>query len=305
MRVIKRDDKILSISHLDADGVAAQIVLGNVFKNIEYINYQFVKIDEGLPRLNFSMYDHVFITDIYPAYHKLMDISDKFILLDHHETARDLHCPAKMRFVDTAQCGAALTKLFVENYFKIKLSHLDRYIFLINDYDLWNHTDPFSRKFNFIYDMYRKMNKNMSEYRKRFMTGNVNLTPEEIDHLASIDRDYKVVYDGLEIMEFEHIKGGFVLSATRFLNELCHDLMKNNGYNIVFIRNTDTGHISVRHNMPAFNAGEFLTKNNLGGGHKFAAGMSAIEPEDIPKKLLAIEKFLYVNFPEIRKSFMI
>ena len=150
--------------------------------------------------------------------------------------------------------------------------------------------------------MYRRINKNMSEYRKRYMTGNINLTPEEADYLASIDRDYKAVYDGLDIMEFEHIKGCFVLSATKFLNELCHDLMNNNGYLIVFIRNTDTGHISVRHKMPSFNAGEFLTKHNLGGGHKFAAGMSAIEPADIPKKLLTIEKFLYVNFPEIQKS---
>jgi oligoribonuclease NrnB/cAMP/cGMP phosphodiesterase (DHH superfamily) len=208
-----------------------------------------------------------------------------------------------MRFIDTTQCGAALTKKFIEHYFKITLSHLDKFIYHINDYDLWIHQSPFSRQLNMLYDMYRKVNRNMGEYRKRFMGGNINLMQEETDYLAAKEKEYHSVYDALELMEFEHIHGGFVLSATQFINELCTDLMNANGYYIVFMRNGETGHISLRHRIPEFNAGEFLTKNNLGGGHRNAAGMTKIEPENIPKVLRTIEKYLYTHYPIVQKQF--
>ncbi len=303
MRKIDREDKILSISHLDADGIASQIVLGNVFKNIKYFTYQFVKIDESLNKIDFSPYDHVFVTDIYPSVHKLMDLTDKFILLDHHETALPLHNPAKMRFVDLNQCGASLTKSFIEHYFKIRLEHLDRFIYLINDYDLWIHADPFSKKFNLLYGMYRGINKDMSYYRKRFMYGNVALSEEELLYIEGKEREYKIVFDDIEMMEFEHIKGGLVLNVNKFVNEICSDLMEHNGYRIVFLRNPDTGHTNVRHNIPGLNIGKLLEEHDLGGGHKNAAGMKILNPDVFTKSIMVIEKFLYKNFPEVRKDF--
>lgn len=302
MRRINRDDKILSISHSDADGVAAQVVLGNVFKNIKYLIYQFVKIDDALNLFDFSPYDHVFLTDIYPSVFKIMDRTDKLIFLDHHDTSKELHDPKKMRFVDTNQCAASLTKNFVEAYFKIKLSHLDKFIYYINDYDLWLHRDPFSRKFNLLYDMYRGVNRDLSKYRERFMNGNVLLSEEEAEYIAGKEREYTTVLDGLEMIEFNHIKGAFVINAPSFINEISHDLMNNNGYRIVFIKSAVTDHISVRHNVESLNMGELLTKNNIGGGHPKAAGMSKMENDKLIKILLTIEKYLYLHYPEMRRS---
>lgn len=301
MRIIKQTDKILSISHSDADGLACQIVLGNVFKNINYCIHQFVKVDSALTSIDYSPYDHVFITDIYPSVHKLMDISDKFILLDHHDTAAALHDPKKMRFVDQSMCGAALTKKFLEAYFKIAMPYLDRFIFLIDDYDRWKHTDPFSKDFNLLYDMYRGVNRDMSAYRNRFMGGNVLLSEEEVDYINGKHKEYKTVYDGIELLEFNHINGALVINVENFVNEICHDLMTNNGYKIVFLVNAKTGHTNVRHCEQSLNIGELLTKLDMGGGHKFAAGMKKIEPTDeFTKKILTLEKYLYKYYPDMR-----
>ena len=302
MRIIKQTDKILSVSHSDADGLACQVVLGNIFKNIDYIIQPFVKIDNVLATADFSQYDHVFITDIYPSVHQIMNRSDKFILIDHHDTALPLHDPKKMRFVDQSQCGAALVKKFVEAYFKIPLPHLDRFIYLINDYDLWLHKDPFSKDFNLLYDMYRGINKDMSAYRSRFMGGNVLLSDEEVDYIDGKHKEYTATYNGIEMIEFNHINGALVINVKSFVNEICHDLMVNNGYKIVFLVNAGTGHTNVRHCAQSLNIGELLTKLDLGGGHKFAAGMRKIEPAELfTKKLLTLEKFLYMNFPEMRR----
>lgn len=300
MRTIKKTDKVLSISHLDGDGVASQIVLGNVFPNITYVLSQFVKFDILLADCDFSSYDHVILTDIYPTNPKLIDISDKIILIDHHDTALPFHNPSKMRFVDQDQCAAALTKLIMEKYFKVSLSHLDKFIYLINDYDLWIHKDPFSKDFNLLYEMYRLHNRDMSKYRERFMKGNVLLTDEEVDYIKSQHAEYNRIYNNVELVEFNHINGALVVNVEKFVNEICQDLMKNNGYNIVFIRNSKTGHINVRQNIPIINIGEILSKFDVGGGHRFAAGMRAMEADEFLKTVLELEKYLYTHYPEIR-----
>lgn len=300
MRVIKQTDKILSISHCDADGVAAQVVLGNVYPNIEYSIQQYVKIDEYLySRVNYDAYDHIFITDIFPSIPKALDRSDKFIVLDHHETALPYHDPKKMRFIDTSMCATALTKLFLEKYYKIRLAHLDRYVELINDYDLWIHADPFSKSFNLIYDMYHD---DRGRYRQRFMNGDVNLTAEEQNFIKQKKIEYKETYDSLELVEFEHIKGCLVLNSDKFINEICENLMQSEGYKIVFFRSTKNGHTSVRHCVNDLNIGELLTQQGLGGGHRKAGGMNELNSELLVKKILALEKLLFMNFPEVRRT---
>lgn len=308
MRIIKPEDKILSLSHCDSDGLACQIVLANVFKNIKFSTQSFYKVDSIIQFIDLDKFDHVFITDIFPSVQKLLDRSDKFILIDHHDSSIAYHDPKKMRFNDITMCGAALTKKFIEAYYKIKLSHLDRYIYLVNDYDMWFHKDPFSKDFNMMYEMYKDMNPKiygdgnnyMSAYRNRFMNGDVNLTQQELDFIAGKKEEFKQVYEALEIVEFQHIKGCLVINANGFINEICSDLLDSGNYRIVFLRNTKNGHISVRHNIENLNIGEFLTKNNLGGGHKKSAGMDIMDADTMTKKLLTMEKVFYANYPEVR-----
>ncbi len=51
---IDTKSKILSISHNDLDGVVCQIILGQVYKNIHYINASFYKIDSILKEIHFD-----------------------------------------------------------------------------------------------------------------------------------------------------------------------------------------------------------------------------------------------------------
>ena len=69
----------------------------------------------------------------------------KIILLDHHESALDLHDPSKNRFVIPSMCGAKLTQRFLERCFNLDLSKFDNLIYLTQDYDLWIHSNKKSK----------------------------------------------------------------------------------------------------------------------------------------------------------------
>ena len=48
MKKIPKNARILSVSHNDLDGVGCQILLGSVFRNIEYRNCSYYNIDKEL-----------------------------------------------------------------------------------------------------------------------------------------------------------------------------------------------------------------------------------------------------------------
>jgi hypothetical protein len=129
------------------------------------------------------------------------------------------------------------------------------------------------------------------------------LSDEEVDYIKEKHKEYDVVYNNIELIEFNHINGALVINVENFINEICHALMVNNKYKIVFLVNAKNGHVNVRHNVSTLNIGDVLSRLNLGGGQRFAAGMNRIEPADmLIKKLLTLEKYLYVHFPELQRS---
>lgn len=295
---IPRNSKILSISHYDFDGLAAQIVLGNVFENIYYINAGYHNINDILAMLSSykDMYDfdYVFLTDISPDEESLLD-KDKIILLDHHETAYKYHNPAKMRFISKKSCGALLTKNFVEKYYDIKLSHLDELVKLANDYDLWIHDYPMSKKINDLLPKYWA-----EKYRARFFDGDVNLREDEEEYLKRKEREFKAYCEDLEIKEYKTING-CVLKAHKFVNDVATKLIDEENYEIVLIR-TKNG-VSVRRNKltECINVGEILSENGWGGGYSGAGGFQVQSDNEFKQIALQIEKILYEKCPEIRR----
>lgn len=301
MRKLNRNDYILNIGHSDLDGISCGIVLGNVFQNIDYLNTAFYKIDVLLQTRDFSKYKHVFITDVYPNDMRLLDRIPNSILMDHHDTCEAYHDISKMRFVDTSKCAAKLVHKFMESYFFIDLSNLNQFIYHVNDYDLWIHESPFSKKLNMLFSMYLGKTRNYSGFRKRFMSGDINLTQDEQEYIRYSETNYKTAYDNAELMEFDHINGCLVTNVNDYISEMCHDLMVKCGYKIVFLRNNKKGNTSIRHCIPSLHIGNLLNSIGLGGGHKFAAGMNQLDSHAIVKDILAVEKILYERFPETRR----
>jgi len=293
MRKISINDRVLSLHHIDTDGVVSSIILGQVFKNIYHISTSFGKIDNYLLNTNYDKFDHVFVTDLYPENRNLINISDKIILIDHHETQVEVHNPKLMRFVDVTRCASATVKPFIESYFKVNLSYLNDLVRLTNDYDMWQLKYDDSKNLNELFWYYKP-----DGFRNRFFNGDVRFTQVEIDYLNSRKIEYNNTYEKIDGIDFDSINGCLVFGVNSFVNEICHDLLEKDGYHIVFLKIGNTNRISVRHKIDGLHIGNVLLKLGLGGGHTNAAGMlCSRDPKELSHQVQRVISEIYNNFP--------
>lgn len=288
MKEIKITDKILNCSHKDLDGCVSNLLVCSVFKNTTSIFTNFEEINNYLVTINYDKYDWIILTDIHPMNEEYLK-NPKIILLDHHESALDLHDPSKNRFVIPSMCGAKLTQRFLERCFNLDLSKFDNLIYLTQDYDLWIHSNKKSKLLNELFFHYWE-----DKFKQRFANGSTRFTKDEIEYLRYKIKEFNKVFDTLEIHEIPQINGCMIVTDA-FLNDCCEKLLKND-YNFVISLNPKNKHISIRHNIENFNCGNFLKLLDLGGGHAQACGLTednfATAQERIEKFIEALSQIL-------------
>jgi hypothetical protein len=295
MKKINRDARILSISHNDLDGTTCQIVLGNVFPNIDYQSCSYKAADITLQNTDFSKYDHIIITDVSPEDKTLLE-NDKIIFIDHHETAVGSHSPKDFRFVSEGQAACVLTKNIFELYYRIKLDNLNDLVYLSNDYDLWIHKNYKSKFINELHSVYKYI-----KFRSRFFNGDTRFTFDEILILRYRMVEYQEHFSKIKLVDFGLLKGCMVMNdeGGKFVNDVCADLLKK--YRIVFAGYRN-GHMSVRHNFEGLHIGNFLAENNLGGGHEFTAGIFCdIHSDSFVDMMEMIECKLVQQHPQLAR----
>ena len=288
------DAKILSISHNDLDGVGCQILLGAIYKNITYVNTSYVEIDRRLLNLDENKYDFIFVTDISPNVKEVMDRYDNLILIDHHQNA--VHDPKNNQFVNYSHSATYLTHHFLtRKYGETSLSKYKNFVTLVDDYDMWRLKYKGSKPLN---DLYRKYNAN--KFRERFKTGELKLTSGEKAYIKKVQSSFEVLYDEIEVYDFEKINACYFLSDT-LVNEIAHKLLTEDGYDVVFFNTMKSYKLSVRSSLDDFNFGTYLKSKDLGGGHKKAAGINGTTEEELNDNLEKIQKLLFDDIPKIRK----
>lgn len=289
--------RVLNVTHKGCmDGCGAQIMLDNVFTNLTSVECTYNNIDKTLRNIFLDDYDVVIITDIAPEHDdSVLDISNKFILIDHHQTAKRFYDPNKLRFVYDGQCGTMLTKIFLEEIFDTNLSYLNELSTLLNDYDMWHLQDSRSKQMNILF--YSMWNQ---KFRKRFGSGNVNFGQEELDLFKQKEHEFNQVYNNIDFYDLESINATFII-ADSFINDISHKALNEEGYNIIFIRNPINKNTSVRTNLENFDIGAFLFELEVGGGHAQSAGMKVLDNESLNATMMIVEKKLYERLPEIRK----
>lgn len=293
--MINPTSKILLWSHKGClDGAACQLIIETIFKNCttKLVSYSNIVIE--ISKTNFKEYDYVLFTDICPPDITLLDGINNFIILDHHESTRKFHNPKRNIFISKKYSGAKLTKLFFEKLFKIKLSHLDRIVEAVNNYDLWLPNKRLGEKLNTLFFEYWN-----EKFIDRFKDGNLNFTNEELKIIESKERKIQQDYDSLEVFEFSKING-CMISVINSVNNLCEKLLED-GYKIVINRNPKTGNNSIRSRIENFNVGNYLKTKNYGGGHATAGGFHEKNFTLFQDKVKQIVKDLYLNFLQIRR----
>jgi hypothetical protein len=166
---------------------------------------------------------------------------------------------------------------------------------LINDYDLWERKYKGSSALNNLFSLYHS-----EKFRERFRSGDIEFNDREKEHIKDIQKRFDVLYDNLEIFEFEKINACFFISDIS-VNELSDKLLHTDGYDIVFFNTLKNYKISIRSKLDDFNVGMYLKEKNIGGGHFKAAGIDVATEHDMNSTLDTLEKDLYNLLPHIRK----
>lgn len=287
-KLLNTNNKVLNIHHKDLDGVSSSIILKNIYKNIDYKELKYGEVDGFLKTINYKNYDAIILTDISPESITSFEHSDKIFLLDHHDTALQYHSPENNRIVLNGKSATKLVKEFYENLFNIDLSYLNDFVEVVNDYDMWILKDVRSWGLNELYFKYWDNN-----FRNRFKSGDMYFTVQEVDHIKLRRKELEEVYNKVETYNFDIINGTLIIANT-FINDICHKLMHEKGFNIVCCYNPKTKHISVRSKMVNIHIGEVLREvlGSGAGGHKNSAAFSVNDYSEINEKLDLLENYL-------------
>lgn len=294
MKKIPRNARILSVSHNDMDGAGCQILLGSIYKNIDYMNFAYGDVvDKGLMAIDGDAYDYIFVTDISPKIEEVLDRFDNLILIDHHQNAKNN--PKKNRFVNKNYSATFLTHHFLKKmYGEERMKPYTKLVKIINDYDMWKLKYKGSIYMNYIYGLY-----NMEKFRERFKDGDIKLTKKENDYIRQKVKEFDEQYEELEIYEFDDINA-CMFQSNVFINEFSHRLMNEEGYDVVFFNTTKNYKLAIRSSID-FNFGEYFREKGIGGGHEKAAGIDTQSEEAMQETLDKLEKDLYKDIPSIRR----
>lgn len=297
---MKITNRILNIHHNDLDGVVCSILLGNVFKHVSYIDVNFYDLDNLLKHVEYSKYEHVILTDVHPKNKESLYISDKIMLLDHHNSALEYNSSSKNLHVVVGNCGAWLVKDFLEKEMNIDLSKFDELVKYTNDYDMWIHKYEKSWELNEIFFMYYRMQFNCNSFRNRFLNGEIKFTDIELEYLNARKKELEQIKKNLEIFEFDNIKA-CLIQVDDYVNDACDYVLKNFDYNVVFCLQPKSVRLSVRGNLENVDIGLVLKDLGFGGGHATAAGMNGNNLNELKNRLPKTIEELLNRYPQLAK----
>jgi oligoribonuclease NrnB/cAMP/cGMP phosphodiesterase (DHH superfamily) len=253
---------------------------------------------------NPEQFEKVFIADISVNVELAKQFPDNFILLDHHDSAKQLDGINKC-IVDTSgnHCGATLCykHLLMDEGFEFR--HLTKLVTIALDYDLWHHKLPnhIAKDLNFMY--YRYWGE---EFIEKYKNGFNGFTEDEKEYLAvkwkEIEEEIKTAqYIDVFAETNPELKNKFCMivlpNAKGEVNELCEYAIKNLGYEVILTVNPFKKKLSTRASKHAhdrgLHIGEFHMKLNIGGGHPQAGGAQYSDDAHLEKICEALaEKIL-------------
>lgn len=292
--------KRLLFTHIDLDGYGCAVVLKSIYPDIDicHVNYDF--FDNIEYRKKVLDYDEVYITDISVSegHAKLLDNLvknsnsklSKVVLLDHHESAEKALLPLGFDWIniDKSRCG---TKLCYDYFINLgyNISHLDYFVTLVNDYDLWLHKNRASTNLQFLWSSMDK-----SKFVDRFVNanydenGNFILTNSEVDmiydQVAELDDSVELCESTIEVYtDCEGNKFGYIPLVKRFVSlAVSRVLDKHPELSYIVTYNGYGNSLSFRSKTYPVN---LIAEALGGGGHRLAAGAPTVTFMNIPKSV--------------------
>lgn len=284
----------ICVSHRDADGMIAGILIEKVF-NVPVISTSYDNLSKSI-KAAMEQGRRLILTDISPTQeHIQMMSSVDFRVLDHHATTRPLLDSQQDRIVwDDAFAGSTLTFHWLARNFPEKKNIIEPYreiAEVTEDYDLWRHEDPRSIPWTAMIDM-----MGFDWVRSRLMNNpSANFTENELKLVDVIQRKREVTLNFLleECPVFTSNDGSnrllFVNVENRHLTCLFEELSAvlrehEIDFGIVIF---PTGRVSLRSRGRINLLETFWCEDDMFRGHPYAVGLNPkFTVEDVINRIL-------------------
>jgi len=276
--------EMILVTHIDLDGIGCEIVTRYFYENIPLDIYRcsYDNVDKVVCELLKNTQEHIIISDISVNAETASFIANKHSkrieIYDHHKTAL-LHLKKySWVVIDTQKSG---TKILFDVLCKRKAEikptcALKKFVFHVNNYDLWFHESPDSARLNNMltllgHDIFAKLmldriksnQELISEHDKYYLKG---LETTKLSYFAEVTKRAVVIDNRL------------VVIATRYLSELSQYIRDISprppeweGVENIDILNFDGGTHVLRSYKADFDVSEVALSKG-GGGHPSASG---------------------------------
>jgi oligoribonuclease NrnB/cAMP/cGMP phosphodiesterase (DHH superfamily) len=282
--LIETKQIMILVTHTDLDGIGSEVVVRYFTSlpeaNIQHCSYN--NIDTTVRKLLETTTCEIVITDLSvtpeTAAHIEKNYADRVMLYDHHKTAKTYLDAYKWAVVDITRSGTQIIfEVLCARHPHIPvLTGLTKFVFHVNDHDLWQHVSPDSSRIN---DMLFLLGREL------FAQIMLDRISHEQPLIAEVDRYYlqglqrtKQKYFAERVKRAVPVANRLVLVASLYLSELCQYIRnispppaqwQNVAY--IDILNFDAGAHTLRSYKPDFDVSE-IAQAHGGGGHHDAAG---------------------------------
>lgn len=310
-------NRIKIFTHTDLDGygcaLLTKLAVGVNNVDADFCGYTNIneKVKSFIDNKEYNSYEYVFITDI-SVNEEIAELinnlksKNKFILLDHHETALYLNKYdwATVMIKDASNIYTCGTDLTYCKLLELRLlaynSAINTLVLNITRYDTWTwktiYNDPQPKKLNDLFQIYGpKRFCNIYIERIQNLKSDFELFTDMDNFLLKLEKEKRntYIYKKLENVQIKNIviddktyKAGIVF-ATDHISELGNTICEKNPEIDFAAIISDMNTISYRSIKTDVNLGEKVAKHYGGGGRPQTAGsqISPILKEQIIKMI--------------------
>lgn len=267
---------IYNVSHIDLDGYGCTLFMKSLRFADEYLNVDYDGLKGLLAELPKD--SHLIITDLSATedMRELLESFRQITFIDHHETSlwmneRPLK-NATYTIVDTTHCATYLTWQFFKQSEITKESDIwfAGYSVLINDYDLWIHENPDSKRLNALLYISNRdyfINEALMVDVKTLLAKHklrINRYLEQLDKYVN--------ETPIRIFNDDGIRIGLAF-AEKYKSHIAESCFKRDLADIIYIIDLRTGNISIRSSTASnIDCSKIAEKYLNGGGHFNASG---------------------------------
>lgn len=265
--------KIFAWVNSDLDGVGSTILLGNIFKNLEYKGVFFGEFEKEFMKWredNYENYDKIFVVGMVLDQSLVNKLDDKKIIIvsDRNESFKSYD--STLFLEDSSSCSKMIYKKFKDKAnFSPELKKLVLYIDDYNSYALK------TKEAEYINALYRKSgSRKFYNLVNRFWNGFDGFSDREVTIANQFFEEIDKELAGLDLYKGT-FKGWNVIATFSKLsvNEIAGALLKEMQPDVVIVVNMDTKFVSFRKKEGSAADIVFMAENLCGGGGgEYASG---------------------------------